>query len=327
MSERELSRRSFTRFGAAALALPALGTLQGLAAPHAYADTNDLWSDMEWRMEGYDDARGTADASRQARQYQNLVRGMRDIASQPMAGAQNDPDFRDTTRRGSVEDRTERVIRILIWNRFGLAHVALYFSVDNLYLMGFTSHGRHYRFNDAAFAHLPRSMARRFGGPAPLVTVMRSTGSYATLNASAEYRGNQFYTAYNFGSHLSVLEGANENNVNDQAVTRSLAFFIGATSEAARFGWIEERIANVIMNDGDWSAPGRPPHLGPFGTDLQNAWDPLSALVHRTLQGRTGRAVNINGREYRDYRMIQNGNQGSAAPRIAPFIGILGKGI
>ncbi|WP_282797397.1 ribosome-inactivating family protein [Streptomyces sp. CC224B] len=323
MSERALSRRSFTRIGAAALALPALGALQGLAAPHAYANTNNLWSDMDWRMAGYEEARGTMDAARQGSQYQSLVRGLRGLTSQPMAGAQGDPRFLDTTRRAS--DPSLRVIRILLWNPLGRAHVALYFNVDNLYLMGFSSHGQHFRFDDTSFSHLSQSLARRFGGPAPLVRVMRSTGRYATLSAPAEWRGNQVYTTHNFLFHLSTLETANEHNMNAVDVNRALAFFIGATSEAARFGWIEERVASVIARGYDPADPNHPAHLGAFGTDLQNAWDPMSVMVHRTLQGRSDiTPVRIDHRVYNNWQEVSST---SAGPRIAPFIGILGKGI
>jgi hypothetical protein len=322
MSERELSRRSFTRIGAAALALPALGTLQGLAAPQAYANTSNYWSDMDWRMAGYEEQRGTMDASRQAAQYQSLVRGLRDLAGQPMEGAQNNPNFLDTTRLAT--EPSQRVIRILLWNALGRANVALYFNVDNLYLMGFTTHGQHFRFDDGGFAYLSASIGRRFDESPPLVRVMHSTGRYDTMNASASWRGNQPYSTHNFLSHLSNLENANENNMNSQAVGRALAFFIGATSEAARFGWIEERVARVIARGYDPTDPSEPAHLGAFGTDLQNAWDPLSVLVHRTIQGRSGPEVRIDGRVYRDYRDVSSYSAGS---RIAPFIGILGKGI
>ncbi|GCD40526.1 ribosome-inactivating family protein [Streptomyces paromomycinus] len=322
MSERELSRRSFTRIGAAALALPALGALQGLAAPHAYANTNNLWSDLDWRMAGYQDERGTMDAARQGSQYQSLVRGLRTLSSQPMEGAQGNPYFWDTTRRAN--NPSLRVIRILLWNPLGRANVALYFNVDNLYLMGFSSHGEHFRFNDASFSHLSQSLAGRFGGNPPLVNVMRSTGRYATLHAPAEWRGNQPYTSNNFLYHLSTLESANEHNMNAQDVGRALAFFIGATAEATRYMWIEDRIGHVIVQGYDPTDPDHPAHLGAFGTDLQNAWDPLSVLAHRTLQGRSATPVRIDGRVYRSYQQFYDG---SAGPRIAPFIGILGKGI
>jgi hypothetical protein len=322
MSERELSRRSFTRFGAAALALPALGTLQGLAAPQAYANTSNLWTDFDWRLAGYENGHN----GMFGRQYFSLVRALRDLVSQPMAGAQNDPDFFDTTR--FAHESSRRVIRILLWNTDNRANVALYFNVDNLYLMGFTAHGRHYRFDEARFAHLSASIGNRFNQGAPLVTVMNSNGNYGELNASAEWRGGQQYTTFNFLYHLHVLEGANQDNVDSVAVHRALAFFIGATSEAARFAWIEERIANVLMNGEDVRDPARPRHLGTFGTGLQNAWDPLSVLAHQTMEGRLSRAVNIDGREYRDFRDIANGhNRGAFAPRIAPFIAILGKGL
>ncbi|WP_411105121.1 ribosome-inactivating family protein [Streptomyces sp. cmx-4-9] len=307
-----------------ALALPALGALHGVAAPHAHADTNHLWSDMDWRMTGYDGERGTMDAARQGSQYQLLVRGLRNLTTQPMMSAQGNPNFLDTTRRGA-ENPSERVIRILLWNPRGEAHVALYFNVDNLYLMGFSSHGHHYRFDDASFSHLSRSIGRRFGENPPLVRVMHSTGRYATMHAPAEWRGNQAYSTYNFQSHLRTLENVTEYNMNSQDVGRALAFFIGATSEAARYGWIEERIASVIVRGYDPSDSNRPVHLGAFGTDLQNAWDPLSVLAHQTLQGRPNVApVRIDGRDYRDFRQFVNG---SAGPRIAPFIGILGKGV
>ncbi|MET9549234.1 ribosome-inactivating family protein [Streptomyces sp. NPDC006627] len=329
MGEKELSRRSFARIGAAVLALPALGTLQGLAAPQAYAATNALWTKLDWRMEGYQRERGTSAATRQSTNYRYVVDQLRALTSQEMAGTQGRPGLYDTSVR-SHQPRTNRVIQILLWSDDTGASrndVNLYFSVDDLYLMGFTSRGQHYRFDAGYTHHLADSLGRASSTPPPLVHVMESTGSYATLNADPLWRGEQEYTAHNFLRHLNELRNARPNNMNSNGVTRALAFFIGATSEAARFGgFIQERICNVLIYDEDRSYNDRPAHLGGFGTALQNNWHTLSALAHRNLQGLEAEPVGIDGRHFRNVEDILNGAHGGG-PRIAPFIGILGSGV
>ncbi|MFF8657537.1 ribosome-inactivating family protein [Streptomyces huasconensis] len=305
--------------------------MQGLAAPQAFAATNNLWTEIDWRMDDYQERRMGHDSARHGGEYVQLVRRLRQLASDPMAGTQGMPDLYDTTVRRQ-QDATQRVIRIALWsnaNPSGEARsdVALYFSVDNLYLMGFSSRGRHYRF-DAPFAsHLASSMQRRYGGGTPIVSEMSSSGDYASLNASPTWRGNQPYTADNFMHHLNELENATPDNMNDNGVRRALAFFIGATSEAARFGFIERRIGNVLVYNNDPDFPGRPAHLGGFGTDLQNNWNTLSAMVHRNLNGEDPVAVRIDGRTYRTVHDVLNGLRNGAGPRIAPFIAIVGSGM
>ncbi|MEV0122365.1 ribosome-inactivating family protein [Streptomyces sp. NPDC050703] len=325
MGKIELSRRSFARIGAAVLAVPALGAVQGLAAPRAFANTNALWTDIDWHLEDWDEPRGTTTARRQAQDYMAVVDRMRDLASTPMAGSQGVHGIYDTTVRDE-ESATRRIIRVLLWSNASgrsRADVALYFSVDNLYLMGFSAHGHHYRFNASYTRHLAGSMQAHWNQTTPpIVTAMSSNGSYGTLSASPEWRGAQHCTSVNFLTHLENLENVTASTRNSQAVQRALAFFIGATSEAARFGWIETRIGNVLSYGHDPLDSNRPVHLGPFGAELENNWDTMSAMVHRTMQGNQGNPVPINGRTYRTWEQVMFGAPNH--PPLGPFLANVG---
>ncbi|MFF0416291.1 ribosome-inactivating family protein [Kitasatospora sp. NPDC004745] len=338
-------RRTGRQLAVLLLALAAAcGTVNGLAAPQAHANTSDLWTDIDWHLEDFDVPRphpsrpqdppvGNQQTSNQSGAYARVVDRMRQLAGQGMAGVQGNEHYLDTTVAGRT-NATNRVIRVLLWsNATGQqrADVALYFSVDNLYFMGFSSHGQHYRLN----ANYTRGLAESIrvherAQTAPWVNPINSDGSYASLAATPTWRAAEPYTAANFLRHLDALSNATPANRNSNEVLRAMAFFIGATSEAARFGWIEHRIAAVIYADADPTPepapPGEDPRtIGRFGTDLENNWDTLSSLAHRTAQGYNGTMVPIAGFEYRDWRDLDRGGNGNR--RIAPFLAIQGSGI
>lgn len=340
MKLKSLWSRAGARAGALLLAMAAVGGLvNGAAAPEAQANTSERWTDIDWHMEDYDAPRGGSAAARQSRYYQDVVNRMRQLASQEMAGTQGLPGVYDTTIAPGT--RTNRVIRILLWNNEATtrnpngaqrADVALYYSVDNLYLMGFSAHGNHYRINAPYSAHLAEEIRVHDNlRTAPLVRAIDSNGSYASLSASEEWRGAEAYTAARFSLHWRALEAANANNLNSSGVRRALAYFIGATSEATRFGWIADRIASTLIYNGDPDYPGSPDHIGEFGTDLEMNWDTLSSLAHRSAAGRNVTAVNINGRVYGSLRQIWDGDgdddDSTGRPRIAPFLAIQGSGL
>ncbi|MFD4537666.1 ribosome-inactivating family protein [Kitasatospora sp. NPDC058397] len=329
-------RRAGRRLAVLLLAMAAAcGLVNGLAAPHADANTTQRWTDIDWDMTGYDSAaRPSSAAANQSGEYRRVVDRMREIAGQPMAGLPNAPYFSDTTVRGR-ETATNRVIRVLVWSNAVTpsnprgerrADVALYFSVDNLYFMGFSSHGLHYRLNAPYTVRLAEEMRVRFNMPtAPLLNTISSDGGYASLAANPTWRGDQPYTASNFLTHLSALDTATSANRNSNAVLRAMAYFIGATSEAARFGWIENRIASVLIYNGDPTETSRPANIGRFGTDLENNWDTLSTVAHRSARGQNTTAVNIDGRQYADWEDIYGGE--TANPIIVPFLAIQGSGL
>jgi Ribosome inactivating protein len=309
----------------------ACGLLNGLAAPQAHANTSDRWTDIDWHMEGYNDPRGTSGAASQSRNYQDMVNRLRQLAGQEMAGVQGMGGLHDTTVRGR-ETATNRVIRVLLWDdTHGTqqANVALYFSVDNLYFMGFSSHGVHYRLNAPYTRRLAEEMRVRYNlTTAPLFHDINSDGSYASLAATPTWRADQEYTATNFMTHLRALDTATPANRNSNAVLRAMAYFIGATAEAARFGWIQNRIANVLIYNEDRTDPNGPANIGRFGTDLENNWDTLSTLAHRSARGNQTTPVNIDGRIYANLMQIwDGGGNNEYQPPIAPFLAIQGSGL
>lgn len=95
-----------------------------------------------------------------------------------------------------------------------------------------------------------------------------------------------------------------------------MAYIIGATAEAARFGWIQNRVAQSIFRGGDPAYTDRPSHLGNFGTDLETSWSDLSRMAHRTAAHRTDRGVTIDGRRYENVTEI--GNPTNGQPRLTP---------
>ncbi|MFJ4691797.1 ribosome-inactivating family protein [Streptomyces sp. NPDC088766] len=329
-------RRTGKRLVVLLLAMAAACSLvNGVAASRADANTTQRWTDIDWYMDDYDSAARPSQASaNQSAAYQRVVDRMREIAGQPMAGLSN-AQFSDTTVRGR-DTTTNRVIRVLLWsnrvtprNPHGQtrADVALYYSVDNLYFMGFSAHGVHYRLNADYTRRLAEEMRVRFNTPtAPLFNTISSDGGYASLAATPAWRGDQAYTAANFLTHWDALETATPANRNSNAVLRAMAFFIGATSESARFGWIENRIANVLIYNRDMTEPGNPANIGRFGTDLENNWDTLSAAAHRSARGLNTTTVDIDGRQYADWEDIYGGDE-SANPIIAPFLAIQGSGL
>ncbi|MFF9060872.1 ribosome-inactivating family protein [Streptomyces sp. NPDC014882] len=317
----------------------ACGLLNGVTAPQAHANTSERWTDIDWHMEDYDEPRGGSAAARQSRYYQDVVNRMRQLASQEMAGVQGQPGLYDTTvARGRT---TNRVIRVLLWSNQATdrnptgaqrADVALYYSVDNLYLMGFSVHGLHYRINASYSAHLAEEIrVHERMRVAPLVREINSDGSYASLAAGPEWRGAEPYTASRFMIHWRALEAATPSSMNSSPVRRALAYFIGATAEATRFGWIQNRIANVLTYNEDRTDPNGPAHIGRFGTDLQNNWNTLSTLAHQSARGNRTTPVNIDERIYRNLWEIWDGDgdddDGTGRPRIAPFLAIQGSGI
>ncbi|MFF4814777.1 ribosome-inactivating family protein [Kitasatospora sp. NPDC001309] len=193
--------------------------------------------------------------------------------------------------------------------------LSLYLRLDNLYLDGFTASGRNWRFSDA-----PTYLSTRFAAAYPrdgLLENLRYSSHYSDL-ASPEARGAQRYSGAAFYGFLSTLFGVSEGS-RDQA-RAPLAAMIGATSEAARFGWIENRIAASIETGGQQDGAQRYDNLGPFGAGLENSWDELSRLVYREQNGDSQRpTVRIDGRNYSSISDIVNGI-GTGTPRIAPFL-------
>ncbi|MFI5868490.1 ribosome-inactivating family protein [Streptomyces sp. NPDC051546] len=214
------------------------------------------------------------------------------------------------------------------------AHLALYFNVDNLYFLGFSARGQHYRIvprpnqADRAYTnHLPEAV-RLVSDPVPqnvpLFNQITGDGSYAQMSAPDDWRGAQRYDRTTMYEQVQNLTNATPDSRNSTTVNRAMAYIIGATAEAARFGWIQERVAMGIYASGDRSQPGSPAHIGAFGTGLELNWSNMARMAHNTAAGRADRGVTIDGRYYGNVTEI--GNPTNGQPRLTPFLALYASG-
>ncbi|MEU1041380.1 ribosome-inactivating family protein [Streptomyces sp. NPDC005551] len=302
----------------------AFSLLYGVAAPKAHAETRERWTDIDWRMNGYTAWRQSPEARENYNDYNAMVNALRSAAAHQMEGVSNSPGYMDTPTRTN----TNRVIRVLVWTdepEGSRAHLALYFNVDNLYLMGYSARGVHYRFNVDETAHLAREIQRHEGlDDAPAVQRISADGSYGQLSAPDSWRANQRYTSLTIEQRARTLINASPGQRSTSEVRQALAYLIGATSEAARFGWIQNRIAQTIFYDGDITEPGSPAHIGPFGTDLETNWAALSRMAHRTAAHLTDPGVQIDGRRFNTVEDI--GIPTNSRPRLTPFLALYNSG-
>ncbi|MEU4198618.1 ribosome-inactivating family protein [Streptomyces sp. NPDC039022] len=314
-------RRAGRRLGTMLLALLATCTLMTVGSTPAQAETSRRYTVIDWHMEGFDDTSsgGNAGADR-ANRYRQMVAQLRAASGHEMTGADS-PALLDTPTRTN----TNRVIEVRVWtNEYGgpsECHVKLYFSVDNLYLLGFTARGHHYQFRDTTLplAHEIQNFER--SAVPPLFTDLGYRGNYDSLDPDANRR-HLAYRAIDMQHRMTDLSYITDATRSTYRGT--LAYLIGATAEAARFGWIENRIAAAIDLGFDPSDPNHPAHLGNFGVGLQTQWSALSRVAHQTVHGGNAAPVTIDGRTYRNITQIRLGTEG--VPRLAPFLGLYGSG-
>ncbi|MFJ8694272.1 ribosome-inactivating family protein [Streptomyces roseolilacinus] len=302
--------RSFgRRLGVLCLALfAACSLLTGNAGP-AHADTTQRWTVIDYNMTNYDrhfpEPNGETRAN--ANRYRYMVEALRELGSHPLA-------YAEEGMRQSPQELNSNIIEMRIWRNFR-SDVALYFSANNLYLLGFSVDGAHWQFSDTG-PTLAREMQNHYGGPLPLFQSLGYTGHYRQLDPQ-QTRGNFRYSSENLNNAVQRLRQVRSGNTRDYR--SDLAAVIGATAEAARFGWIQRRIQTVIEQGYDHTDPNYPQHLGNFGVDLQNEWSSLSRLTHRSLEGASTSPVTVDHRTYSTWQQI---SRGSSGPRIAPFISL-----
>ncbi|MEU4205672.1 ribosome-inactivating family protein [Streptomyces sp. NPDC045470] len=308
------------RLGILCLALfAACSLLTGNAKP-AYAETTQRWTVMDFNMSNYlryqTPGQVTPETSANARRYRYMVDQLRELASHPLT-------YADAGMAQSPRELNSNIIEMRIWDNFR-SDIALYFSASNLYLLGFAVDGVHWRFSDTP-SSLARELQAHYGGPLPLFNNLGYTGRYRDLDPG-EDRGNFRYTSERFANAMQSLRHVRDGDT--RRYRGDIAAVIGATSEAARFGWIQRRIDTVILNGRDPQSDGTVQNLGNFGVGLENAWSSLSRAVHESLRGETTRPVTVDHRTYRNWTDVSRGvgdNQ-SIAPRIAPFISLYASG-
>jgi hypothetical protein len=329
-------RRTGRQLAVLLLALvSACSVLFGVAAPKAHAEVpeSQRFTTIDWHMYAYGDPNGSSRARDSYDDYNAMVNALRNAAGHQMEGVSNSPGYMDTPTRTN----SNRVIRVLVWTHEAdgnRAHLALYFNVDNLYFLGFSARGQHYRIvpranqADRAYTnHLPEEL-RRASSPvpptAPLFNQITGDGSYAQMSAPAEWRGAQRYDRTTLYQQVQNLTNATPDSRNSTTVNRAMAYLIGATAEAARFGWIQNRIAQTIFAGGDGLDPNSPAHIGAFGTDLELNWSNMARMAHNTAAGRGDRGVTIDGRYYGN--VFEIGNPTNGQPRLTPFLALYASG-
>ncbi|MFD0123832.1 ribosome-inactivating family protein [Streptomyces virginiae] len=265
-------RRTGKQLAVLLLALvSACSVLFGAAAPKANAETSERFTTIDWHIDRYGADLGSPQARSNQDDYNAMVNALRNASGHQMAGVSNSPGYMDTPTRTN----TNRVIRVLVWSHQAdgpHAHLALYFNVDNLYFLGFSAHGQHYRIvpraNQAASAytnHLPEELRLGFRPvrpTAPLFNEITGNGSYAQMSAPDEWRAAQEYTPYMVYQRAETLRTVTPETRNSVEVNQAMAYLIGATAEAARFGWIQNRVAQSIRWGGDPGETGYPAHIG-----------------------------------------------------------------
>ncbi|PWI12766.1 hypothetical protein DI272_00285 [Streptomyces sp. Act143] len=275
---------------------------------------------------------GTSAAYSRAHAYNRFIQDLRTQAGTLIGGQSTLGQLYDTQQSGT----RDRIIQVHVWTNLAgpsESHLALYFNAANLYLVGFSSRNRHYQFSDSSPGQgvsdpvLRTNLSelyRQANGlrTAPLFQNLGYRGNYPSLDPG-NARVNREYRSYQImGAVNSLIDTA---PLLPNALRRDLAFLIGATSEATRFGWIQRRVSAAIGNGGDASDPQNhnPAHLGEFGRQLELRWSDLSRLAHRDLDGSVRNAtVTIDNRTYRNINDILGINAGR--PGISPILALHG---
>ncbi|WOI61809.1 ribosome-inactivating family protein [Streptomyces fradiae] len=289
------------RLAAVLLTLVALlGFVNITNAAPAEAQTR-YWTILHWEVQGM----GSGASQDVERRYRRMIAELRESS-----GSHIGTDLMRTT---TVTQRYIEVRVIDRWDTSNQHRLSLYFRADNLYLDGYTIVGRNYMFSDA-----PGYLTTRFGNQYPggnaLFERLGYSGHYSNL-ASAETRGAQSFGGPNLWGAISGLVNQGPHDASSRNRTAAV---ITATAEAARFGWIENRVGNSLGENGDYDGQAWQTQIGGFGTDLQNNWAALSRIVYRQQNGTASTPVMINGRRYASISDIVNGYHNH--PRLAPFL-------
>jgi Ribosome inactivating protein len=278
-----------------------LGLLQLTVATPAGATTSRIWTVMSWDITSLQQGGPLA-----AQRYDDMLRELRQLAGYTV-------DASHGGVLGRTEAETGRYIEVQVTDN-GNQFLSLFYRTDNLYLDGFRIGGANYRFSDAQ-SHL----VRNYGNGRQLFTTIFA-GSYQNGGLDSENRrGSTSYTAQNLRNQFVGLTGFNYNNRNNYRL--NLANIVQATSEAARFGWIQNRISNTVRNGGENDGYGWQTTLGSFGLALENRWAPLTRLAFQTRNGSTGDPVVVDGRSYSSLTDMMMANP-PQRPRISYLLGL-----
>lgn len=262
-----LFRRCVSRFGVFAVALAAaLTAVQGVVAPSAHADPANEHTIIYWNITGMNQG-ASADV---ASNYSAMLGQLRNLA-----GHGTGPGFGDTTQ---AQNRLIEM-RVIDNNDLQGAHrLSLYFWADNLYLVGFTSSGQNYGFNEEGVrdpnAPRVRAIMQRVYGGAQTFNPLTFRETYGSLDGSQQRVGWGFNPTALHADLRRLMNLHSENSTS--AVRRAIVQTIAATSEAGRY----ETIARVVRDD---VAYGGTQGVGTLGVALENGWSELSSWVHDAM--------------------------------------------
>ncbi|MFE0581094.1 ribosome-inactivating family protein [Streptomyces sp. NPDC058874] len=260
-----------------ALALSA-GVL-GAAAPAAHADPDRPLTVVDWDISGLEHG-GQGHHDR----YWNMIDQVHRISGH---------DFYQVLDETTTTP--DRLIQIRV-SHAGQYVVSLYYWANTLYLAGIYQPGqpdgtgnRHYVFPDG----YPDAFERVLGVRAHRLPW---NGSYATLPGGGA-RAERRLTPQNLQNALLTLRNTQQlltTGAGRQTVGSYLVDVIGATAEAARFGYVFDVIRQNIAHHA--STP-----IGPFGADLETSWGQLSAWVYARLRNPAGNGFTIGAQGYSRY--------------------------
>ncbi|MEV7127658.1 ribosome-inactivating family protein [Streptomyces sp. NPDC093260] len=282
----------------AAVLVIALAFVLGLVpAQSAHAASTNEYNRVYWNVTNFD-----AVSTQAGNNYQTMIDGIRDIAGQNWTTV--DHVQRTTTA-------PDRLIEVQVQDNGDLANphrLSLFFWAHNLYLIGISSEGRNYAFRDVPAGELrsaERIMRRQpwtrdFQTFSPFTFTGRYTGNQG-LDPSTT-RGNLRLDMPNLGGSLRRL-GRLASTSNTQQVRNDLTTVIAATAEASRFGWISQRVRQILSVGADYDSNGPQTTLGSFGVGMENNWSAMTTWVRNSSAGSDPSWFHIdNGPGYRSAR-------------------------
>ncbi|MFJ8981577.1 ribosome-inactivating family protein [Streptomyces sp. NPDC102282] len=272
-------RQALRRLAGLLVALVLSLTMLGTAAPAARADPNQPLTVIDWDITGLENG-GQVHHDR----YWNLIHQIHQISGH---------DFYQEL------DETTTVVNQLIQIRVtsnGQYVVSLYYWANTLYLAGIYQPGqpdgtgnRHYVFPDGypyAFDQVLGVQAQR----------LPWNGSYSNLPGGSN-RENRALTPQNLQNGLLTLSRTQAllgSAAGTDTVGSILVDIIGATAEAARFGYIFDIMRQNIRING-WTS------IGAFGAELETTWGQISAWVYARLNNPDGPGITIGVPGYGRY--------------------------
>ncbi|MDI9883714.1 ribosome-inactivating family protein [Streptomyces sp. HNM0645] len=275
----DLIRRGSRRITGLLLALALSVGMLSAAASTAHADPDRPLTVVDWDITGLENG-----GQGQHDRYWNMIDRMHRISGHDFYRVL---DETTTTHNQLIQVRV---------NHAGRHVVSLYFWANTLYLAGFYQPGqangtgnRHYVFPDGYVDAFNGVLGVR-------AETLPWNGSYANL-PNGGLRDQRRLSPQNLQNALLTLGNAQQllgSGHGQHTVGSYLVDIIGATAEAARFGYLFDIVRGNIRNH--TSNP-----IGRFGAALQTSWGQLSTWVYARLNDPTGGGFTIGGAGYSRY--------------------------